>query len=382
MMTPERPMHRALCAIALSIVLLLFCIPAFPEDGEKEERCPTCRSTGKIADKKCPEKRPYISTFDYTEYPSHGWGFLVCPDCFGAQAEWDALETAYRKWLEARREKIDIWVFGNDYLKYGIQHVEGDHFIVCGTFRGGTDWDGRTTKKMTAKERAENYIRMTEGIYRDHFLKHVDMPDYTPSEKWELTIWNGGRQIDIASNRLIGITQGGISTFQGKLLTIADSSGSSHYQSIIFNLFYVIIQEFEGNVARALPDWLSEGYAHYIEVCAFGQVANNFSDEAAGGGSLSGGNFEPKLKQMVKSGKYPDIVKFGNWNVSKLGYAEKMVAWGLIDWIIKGYGPKKFRLFIQVLKRTKDQAQAFRDAIGVRYSDIHKEWGEWVLANY
>ncbi len=373
--------------LTLLPVLMIACTLVFPiyaeEGGEKPPKCSQCGGTGKISDSKCPDKSPYKCSYTNDEFPSRGFGFLVCPNCKGAQSEWDILAADYDKWIEARRERIDKWVFGKDAAKYKVGHSESEHFVVCGTLKDGNDWDGRKSAKMSARQRAHNYLRICEEIYKEHFLKLLGLDDYHPQEKWELTIWGGGGEIEKASNRLVGNTQTCISTFQGKLLTIPDSSGRGHTQAIIFNLFCLVIQEYEGCEWKALPDWFWEGYAHYVENAAFGSVENNMADEAAGaGGGLGGSNFDKRLKVMFKSGRYPNIVDFGDLNVSKLGFRERLMAWGLIDWIHKAYGPKKLELFVRILKRTKSQAMAFKDAIGVPFHEVSAEYCKWALENY
>ena len=93
------------------ILLVLFvCVFSLLGNAE-EKKCGTCGGDGKIVDTECPKKHPYMSTYAYELYKSHGFGFLVCPKCFGAQTEWDTLEREYQTWLDARHKKIDYWIF-------------------------------------------------------------------------------------------------------------------------------------------------------------------------------------------------------------------------------------------------------------------------------
>ncbi|MDZ7815706.1 MAG: hypothetical protein U5N86_06800 [Planctomycetota bacterium] len=367
--------------VALLLVFVLFFV--VPVIGELENKCETCGGDGKLVDKECPEPYPYKSTFAFEKFEGHGFGFTVCPDCLGAQAEWDRLVKDYKEWEKERRERIDQWVFGDEAGKHKVHHVESDHFVVCGTFKGSTDWNGRRTTRMSAMERSENYLRLTEKIYSEQFLKLLDLENYEPEEKWEITIWSGPGEIEKASNRLIGNTQTCISTFQGRLITTPDSSGESHYQSIIYNLFYCIIQEYKGFVDGGLPDWFWDAYAHYVELAVFGRVANNMSDEALGGsGSLSGSNFGKRLKVLARRGKCPDVIQFNSKNVGRLLYQEQMMAWGIIDWIYREYGGDKLQLWIEVAKRTRSAGMAFKDSIGIPISEVKEEFEKWAIKNY
>jgi hypothetical protein len=85
---------------------------------------------------------------------------------------------------------------------------------------------------------------------------------------------------------------------------------------------------------------------------------------------------------LAKSKKCPEFVSFANLNVAKLGKDERLMGWSLFDWLHEVYGPKKIELFVVISKRTKNQAQAFRDAFGLRYDEIQQEWKPWVLENY
>ena len=364
------------------LAFLLLFISAFSVSAEVK-KCERCNGTGKIASKQCPTPIPYICTYSYNEFKCHGWGWLVCPKCKGAQKEWAEREKEYREWLAKRREKIDRMVFFEDWEKYKIGHVEGEHFIICGTTKASVVYINNKPVKMNERERSHLFLRRAEKMYKEQFLPMMGLKAYEPEEKWEMTFWRTTKEVLQASNRLIGITQAGVSTAQARLITVEDTMDDKKcYQAVMFNLALLLVEEYEGFVDDALPDWFWEAFAHYVEFDIFGNVKNNCNDEALGTEGLKGKGFRRKLKQMVKKKKVPNIEQWGGLNVSRLSPDARMVGWSLIDWIIKDFGPKKLALFVRIVKRTKSQAIAFRDALGVKFTDVMSEWSKWVLKNY
>ncbi len=369
--------------VSLFLLLLLFSMQSI-NSTFCEEECSNCKGTGKIADTKCPTQCPYLfCTYCFDEFPSHGFGFLVCPKCNGAQAEWDGLVESHNKWLEKRRERIDKWVYGDDFKKMKIGHAESEHFIVGGTLRDSTVYINNKPLKYKARERAHLFLERAEKCYVDCFLPSFGLSSYKPQEKWDMTFWSGSGEILKASNRLVGISQAGVSTFQARLLTIEDVGDDKVlHQAVIFNLALLWVEEYDGFVLGGLPDWVWEGFAHYVEYSTFGSVENNCNDEALGTEGLRGKNLENRVKQMVKKGNYPKITEFGELNVSKLTPEARLEAWSIIDWFVKEHKPKKFELFIKLLKRTKSQPQAFRDSVGLKWDEVSAEWAKWALSAY
>ncbi len=379
-----RRRSAALIAIVMTAALMLVPASAEQPSGGKGGKCPVCGGTGKVPDPDCPKPSPYRwCTYTFKKYKSHGFGFLVCPACHGAQAEWDELMKEYKAWLEKRRERIDKMVFGDDWEEHHIEHVEGRHFVVSGTIRPGIVYLGKKRVKMSAMDRAHLFLDRAEDLFENHFLPLLGLKEYTPEKKWEITMWSRTDELLTAGSRLVGITQDCISTFQARLITVPDRGGDkSLYQAIVFNLGLLMVEEYKGFVEGGLPDWFWEGFAHYLEYEIFDNVANNCNDEALGTSGLTGRHLRKRVKTLVKRKRYPKITDFGELNVSRLGAMERLVAWSLIDWIKNAYGPKKLELFIRIVKRTKSQAQAFRDAIGVKYTDVMDEWAAWVKENY
>ncbi|MFA4987484.1 MAG: hypothetical protein WC712_12955, partial [Candidatus Brocadiia bacterium] len=323
----------------------------------------------------------YFNTYVYADCPCHGFGFTVCPNCHAAQAEWDAKSKQYDKWLEERKDKVERTAFLKDPEKRNVQYIEGEFFYVSGTIRACDVMEGNKRIKMTAGERAALYIKRCDSMYRDRFYKTVNTTDHKPKAKFNVTLWSKVADCLDAAQRLAGARQAGLST-GGTVITVEDSSGDQEvYKMVIHGSGHMILYEYSDYVAGGVPDWFLEAYSHWMEYQIFGEVTMNCAAEGGAGG-LTGRSLENQIKMIIKNPRMPNIMDFCNWEMSKLDPQMRLVSFGLVDWMIKGLGGKKLDLFLVVFKRTKSVAQSFRDAYGIKLTDVMEEWKKWVIENY
>ncbi|MDZ7814430.1 MAG: hypothetical protein U5N86_00030 [Planctomycetota bacterium] len=303
--------------------------------------------------------------------------------CGGAGPEFNELVEEYKEWEKARRERIEVMIWGNDWKKHKGGHIEGEHFALSGDLREAYVDIDKKRVKMTPAQRAHLYVRRAEYSYENHFKPFLGEKHYEPEVKWEISMWQNTKDLLTAGNRLVGITQDCISTYKARLITVPDrgKDGNLH-QSVIFNLALLFIEEYNGFVEGGLPDWYWEGFAHYMEYEEFGDIENNCNDEAAGTEGLMGDQLERRTKMLVRKGRFPRLTEFADLNVAKLTPDMRLVGWSIIDWMHKEFTPRQMEIFVKTLKRTKSQSQAFRDAIGIKYSEVTEIWSEWVLENY
>ena len=374
-------------ALLFIVFALLFVVLPVAQGEEETEKCSACNGTGRIICRTHPEALAFKCSYTFEECPCHGMGWTPCTKCNDAKAaeEFAAGTAELESWIESRREKLDRNVFLQEADQHKCGHVEGEHIVVCGTIKPGTLEIGKKRIKADPKMRAHVYLQRSEECFEKYFLPMLGLNAYTPQlGKWEVTLWGTEEETLQASHRLVGNRQAPVATAEARAVTIYDNyDDKTLHGVVVHNLTHLMIEEYKGFVDGGIPDWFWEAMAHWVEYKVMGSVENNCNDEATPlDNALSGKELENRTLMLAKSKKCPEFVSFANLNVAKLGENERLMGWSIFDWLHDVYGPKKIELFVVISKRTKNQAQAFRDAFGLRYEEIQEEWKPWVLENY
>ncbi len=133
---------------------------------------------------------------------------------------------------------------------------------------------------------------------------------------------------------------------QDKIIYAYPEAGNFFERTLPHELGHIIFREFVGFYNPAVPLWLDEGVALYLERGVKGEAWNRL------------------IKEAVKKGTFLESEQLSKFNPHGAGdneqvslfYAESAV---MVDYLIKEFGKDKFVLFCQNLRDKKDLARAF-----------------------
>ncbi len=120
-------MRTRIATLLLAAALLAFSasLPA-----ETKDYCDKCHNTGKIKCKKYPESFPYYCSTSLDEKRCYDLGWKPCDKCKGTPWNAEAVKE-YNEWIRelsawdaAKRQAVDMKLFGKDWKKHRVIHVE------------------------------------------------------------------------------------------------------------------------------------------------------------------------------------------------------------------------------------------------------------------
>lgn len=145
-----------------------------------------------------------------------------------------------------------------------------------------------------------------------------------------------------------------------------------------------------------LKAWLYEGMALYfterithtaIQFCVASADPKSGSSAQGGGGAAAKRDltdtktWRKMLKEQVRADQtygLPSLVQAGTDAMSQ---AMAVQSWSLVEFLLTRHR-KEFLVFVSGLRVGKEQGAAMRDAMGVGFVELEREWKRYVLANY
>ncbi len=390
-------MNRYLPVLVL-ITVLLFALPGRAE--MKKRYCKLCKNTGKVPCKIHAEHPDTALCSFRLEFPCGclGLGWKPCekgrdihPEATAAaEKEFEAERAKLEAWLQGRRQIYDLLIFGKDWKKEHCQHFETKHFRLVFTLPGEKIFK----IKVSPHQRLHLYALRCEETF-SMFAKLMDIPEsYQPTTygKWQVLLWGKVEQELKASHKMVGNTQYPLATGNARLLTICPFSTLDGnpvqendewlHHHVVHNIVHLFFEEWGGWVDGCFPMWFYEGTAHWVEYYLFNRVLAHCTDEA---GEIIGARpnkWERLVYKMIKDGKDTPLPELTFVKMQDLDFRMRLKGWSLVDWMYRVKGPDKIREFVKVLKKSKNEAKAWRDVFGIRIDEVDELWRKWALERF
>ena len=209
-------------------------------------------------------------------------------------------------------------------------------------------------------------------------------------------MWGKVEQELKCSHKMVGNTQYPLATANARLLTIcpwkppADGGigrateifDNEFFHMVLHNIVHLFFEEWGGWVDGCYPMWFYEGTAHWIEYRLFNEVTAHCSDEAGKQMQVKTKKWEKLVYKMLKEKKDTPLPNLSGVKMQDLTFNMRLKGWSLIDWIYDTGKAQKLNLFVKVLKRSKDEAQAWRDTYGLTMDEVDEQWEKWAKKKY
>ncbi len=331
-------------------------------------------------------------------YPSKdlGLGWLPCEkgvdihpaETEAARKEFEQERKKLEVFLEGRQQTYDLLIFGLGFETQKVNHIETDHFLILNTLKPEKIYK----VNLTGHQRARLYCLRLEELFYE-FCKLIDIPKtYMPTQygRWQVYLWGEVHQQLKASQKMVGNTQYPLATGNARLLTTTqfepDSTGrelsfddDKLYHLVLHNVAHLLFEEWGGWVDGCFPMWFYEGTVHYLEYRTFNKVTAHCSDEAAKELITRDKGWERLLHKLVTDKKDKPLTELAFVKMQDLDFNMRLKGWGLIYWMYEVHGAAKVRDFVTALKKTKVEAQAWRDVFGFPIDQVDDMWRPWVL---
>ncbi|GAB4162002.1 MAG: hypothetical protein Kow00107_09460 [Planctomycetota bacterium] len=390
-------MHKFLLPLLL-LFTLLFVSSATTEEPRK---CKLCDNTGKIPVKPFADNPDTLLDSERLNYPSNdlGLGWIPCTknedlhpaETKAAREEFEQVRKELEVFTENRRQTYDFLIFGIGYEAEKVNHIETEHFVILNTLKPEKIYK----VNLNGHQRARLYCLRLEELFNE-FCTLINIPkSYQPSTygKWQVYLWGEVRQQLKASNKMVGNTQYPLATGNARLLTITpftqDSAGrelpmsdDELYHHVLHNVVHLLCEEWGGWVDGCFPNWFYEGVAHWVEYRTFNRVAAHCSDEAGELFGVRDKKWERLLYDLVDEKKDPLLTEMAFVKMQDLTFPMRLKGWGLIYWMHEVHGPDKLREFVLSLKKSKNEAQAWRDVLGMPMDQVDDAWRPWVKETF
>ncbi|MDZ7815744.1 MAG: hypothetical protein U5N86_06990 [Planctomycetota bacterium] len=392
-------MSRTPLLSVISLLVLCAALLTSPGFAEEDRKCRHCDNTGKIPVKPFDETPDMLLDSERLNYPSGdlGLGWKPCergedihPEATeAAKSEFEAVRKKLETFLEERQRAYDFLIFGPGYEKHEVNHIETENHRVVSTLEGCRIF----RKSITGHQRTRLYCMRVEDCY-SYFRELLAIPDYKPSVygKYQLLMWGKVDQQLKASNKMVGNTQYPLATGNARLLTItpfepqggrpAGYSDDRLHHDVVHNMVHIYCEEWDGWVDGCFPMWFYEGVSHWIEYRTFARVASYCTDEGGELHSARDKHWERLVYKLLKKGKDTPLLQLSPVKIQDLDFDMRLKGWALVDWMFHQGGGEKIRTFLKVLKKSKNEAQAWRDSFGLTMQEADDKWKEWAIEHY
>jgi len=392
--------HRIFYLLILTVALAAANV-AFSNGEDAVKYCRLCKNTGKIICK-IHEKTVHLGLCSYRmDFPCGclGLGWTVCDkgeelhpkETAAAREEADRERKALEAFLDGRRNLYDLLIFGREFEKEHIQHIEGEHFKEITTVRG----DKLFKIPVSPHQMAHLYMFRCEEAFTT-FAGMVEAPaNYQPSPygKWQLLMWSTVDQELKASHKMVGNTQYPLATGNARLLTICpfkpDSNNreeaiddEENFHNVIHNMVHIMFEEWGGFVDGCFPWWFYEGSSHWVEYRLFNRVLSYCGGEAAKELVARDKKWETLIYKLAIESKDPPLLSMSNMKMQDLTFNHRLKSWSIVDWMMNTGTKKQFIEFIRTLKRSKSEGNSWRDGYEIAISEVDAKWKEWALVMY
>jgi hypothetical protein len=374
------------------LFLALLAVPLSAQDVKNKRKCPFCKTTGKLENPFYEKNREWLEDIEYSswaiEKDTKGFGlpWIPCKRCRNpelkerAQAEFDKLARASKRWLEKRR-KID------EELKVSspLLHLKTEHFIWT--------W---SIPKLTYKKRTYRnhealflYGKRIEEFYDEFQHVHGITDDDNLHNLHQIYAF----ERELVAKRACPL-YGQQSSSSGRVFLLGKPSAYVMWwnkslmptEEYLHRAFIHYVSHQLTAVYRT-PWWLYEsgwafeGSAHWWEQYYYKKATCQCSREV---NSLSGWvstKWESKVKKAVMSGKEITLVSMLGKNGGTLTAQDHIFAWSYVDYMMS-MDPRKTLDFFVILKEDRPAREAFMEIWGFSVLGFEERWREYVKTNY
>ncbi|GEM_PF-2709052 len=388
-----------------------------------EGDCRVCRGTGKVKD---PYHRPpvdfEIKHSAWLRQKGLGLGWVPCPKCEDAEAT--AAFEAWRKtlgtWVRERRKDVDRVLFEGEpgfrrLAESGaIRHTESAHFRLISTapslpvltcevpedlFPG---LPSRSRQKRTfspeqydwillkrAEEALEDYreIFLDRGPFKSAATAMIEDPCKPAEGKYDVFLWNNAKEHLVCARKFFG-TANELGTYKhGNRMsspvgtTPETRNDEQLHRYLTHILHHLFLEAYGGCIGFDMPAWVPEGFTHYMEYRRFGDFKITCYFERRGPVSIPS-RLKPYVFKLVAGKQDLPAASLIKRNYNAMDRDVHCQIWSLMHFLIEKQPREKFIRFIRLLKRTKDQLKAFKEAYGYSLIAVDEPWRAFVLREY
>ncbi|MBN2491900.1 MAG: hypothetical protein JXQ29_13720 [Planctomycetes bacterium] len=162
------------------------------------------------------------------------------------------------------------------------------------------------------------------------------------------------------------------------------SPGLDTWNNTIIHMWVHLLLECQVRNAYNRPAWLDAGFAHWWERRESDAINTFCFSESREVGNFGSGDWRPRVRRLVESGKAPDFANFADvTEISSIGNLEHGLAFSMVDYILE-HKKKELRDYVGRLGAAEriDQSAVFRAAFKMSIPAFDEEWREWVRKTY
>ncbi|MHC4599482.1 MAG: hypothetical protein ACYS47_10795 [Planctomycetota bacterium] len=407
------------------LLALLAAAAAFsPARIRAEEECRSCKGKGETA---CRLHRPPTAfQFKHSLWFEYecclGTGKRPCKKC-----EPEAIVRAFMdrrralaEWVQERRANVDVCLFASDSSLSGlahsatIRHAESENFRLISTSPSlpvrpcdvpeGL-FPGLPSKKTQKRNfHPEHYdwicLKRCEDAFKDYkavFLNRGHFPSaatnyhgdvFKAAEgKYDVFLWDRAGPHLVCGRVFFGMAEALGHYKHGVRMTAVvgkenyTKNDAMLHRYLTHVLHHLFIEAYEIVIGFEMPSWVPEGFAHYMEWKKFGNFRITCYFERPGPVSIPAKVKDAVLKLVLSGKALPasSVIKLGYNTMDAKAHLQ---IWSFFPFLIEGTPRETFIRFIQGLKRSRDQLQAFKEAYGYSLIMIDEPWKKFVLKNY
>jgi hypothetical protein len=155
--------------------------------------------------------------------------------------------------------------------------------------------------------------------------------------------------------------------------------------SIFHNLNHLFLYGLTGSGNDCHVSWLWEAFSWHRTIEVFGSRGNScfsFETKAKEAEDRAWNDIDDwveLLKRDVRTKQDEDFILFWHKDLMAIQSKTYVKAWGIIRYLVRDEKERaKFVNFVSMLKSSKDQARALKEAYGLTPDELDKAWREWI----
>jgi len=351
-----------------------------------------------------------------------GQGWRPCPKC-RPQAAVEAFE-AFRKgleeWLVSRRKDVDILLFSDEpaaarhLTNAPIRHAESENIRlvsnapslplrVCdvpeGLFTGlpgksprkinlGADkYDWVILKRCEEAFAAFKEVFKNQGRFASAATNYYKDVFRAAPGKYDVFLWKHIEPHKVCARKFFGAANDLGVYKHGTRLTTAignhrftrnDEAVHRYLTHMVHHLF---LEAYEHEIGYDFPAWIPEGFAHYMEFRKFGNFQITCFFEKPQPVSIPK-KWKGYILKMVASRQAWPVASLIKMNYNTMDTKAHLQMFSLFHYLVEEAPREKFILFIQEVKRSRDQMASFKKAYGYSLIQLDEPWERFVRTRY
>jgi hypothetical protein len=248
-------------------------------------------------------------------------------------------------------------------------------------------WDWILLKRCEEAFKAYKEVFRNEGRFVSAATKAVEDPCKIAEGKYDVFLWGEVPTHLVCGRKFFGVSLEMGTYKHGIRMTVvvgnepSTRDDNSLHRYLLHMVNHLFIEAYEICIGFDMPAWVPEGFAHYMEFKRFGDFKISCMFERNTGVSIPGRLREFTLK-LVGGGKLLPAASIIQMNYNTMDSASHVEMWSFFHYLVEGTDRTNFIKFIQALKRTKNQIDAFKEAYGWSLIGLDEPWMEWVKKNY